>query len=330
VSQENDTPPHQSAATWQLLGGRFALLLNEERAILQAGSSRNLAVFFAHWNCDEPDLGYLQQEKDRRRALVREARLSAALYAHCFDPKVIAADETNFGFFCLFALRATTLDFHERLQTLMTEAGNALEHSESTKGKWCWLHHLFRYLQESESELVIMANERNGVISKVCEASVALCAWLERLEHERAAKKDEQTSPAQKSEKTVQGVGSEPIEANATSWTEIEIAFTSDERVEICIGAAGRETRNFAELGFEDRRNGIPAKAWVMLRVLAEAGGEIPRPLPGPDRAMVQKRLQEIREKLQSSFGIESDPIPFNGTTYKASFKISCRRSVDT
>ena len=204
MSQENDTPPHQSAATWQLLGGRFALLLNEERAILQAGSSRNLAVFFAHWNCDEPDPGYLQQEKDRRRALVREARLSAALYAHCFDPKVIAADETNFGFFCLFALRGTPLDFQERLQTLMTEAGNALEPTESTKGMWCWLHHLFRYLQESESELVAMANARNGVISKVCEASVAFCACLERLEHERAAQKDEQPSPAQKSEKPVQ------------------------------------------------------------------------------------------------------------------------------
>jgi hypothetical protein len=105
------------------------------------------------------------------------------------------------------------------------------------------------------------------------------------------------------------------------SWQEIEISFLSDERVQICSGH-DRKTHNYGELGFADRRSGKPNRAWVMLREAAKKNGTIPRPSPGKDRAMIQKRMQEIRKKLRIHLRIETDPIPFNGSSYQTSFKI--------
>ncbi len=113
------------------------------------------------------------------------------------------------------------------------------------------------------------------------------------------------------------------------SWQELEIAFLSDERVEICCGGTSRKTYNYAELGFQDRRNEKPNRAWVMLREIARKTGTMPQPSPGTGRAMIQKRMEEIREKLRGHFGIETDSIPFNGSSYQTSFKISCRASFD-
>ena len=123
----------------------------------------------------------------------------------------------------------------------------------------------------------------------------------------------------------------ETQEANSrNSWDEVEIAFLSDERIEIWVGGKHRSTHNYGELGFEDRRTGKPNLAWVMLRELAKERGTIPQPQAGQHRAMVQKRIEEIREKLRNHFGIEGDPIPFNGSAYQSGFAISCRESFDT
>jgi hypothetical protein len=114
------------------------------------------------------------------------------------------------------------------------------------------------------------------------------------------------------------------------TWNEIEIAFLSEERVEIRNGSNGQTTYNYGELRFEDRRNGKPSGSWVILRELAQRGGDMPRPPAGKARAAAQKRIEEIREKLRAHFKIDGDPIPFNGSTYKTSFKVSCRQSFET
>lgn len=114
------------------------------------------------------------------------------------------------------------------------------------------------------------------------------------------------------------------------SWQEIKITFLSDERVEICCGATERKTYNYGELGFEDGRNGTPNNAWIKLREMADNGGTIPRPSAGKQRAMVQKRVEEIRRSLQVHFKIDTDPIPFNGSVYQTSFKIGRRPCSDT
>jgi hypothetical protein len=113
------------------------------------------------------------------------------------------------------------------------------------------------------------------------------------------------------------------------SWQKIEISFLSDERVEICKGSK-RETLNYSEFGFADRRNGKPNRAWVMLRDLSGRDGAIPTSeIQGNGLAQLQKRIEEIRKRFRSHFGINTDSIPFNGTSYRVSFKLTRRPSFD-
>jgi len=119
--------------------------------------------------------------------------------------------------------------------------------------------------------------------------------------------------------------------AKAATWEEIEILFLSDERVQILNGM-NRETRNYAEFGFEDGRTGRPNQAWEALRVLAQQRGvlqdgtAVNQPWP-----KVEKRIQEIRKVFRDHFGISADPIPFvEGVGYQARFKVSCAPSFET
>lgn len=115
----------------------------------------------------------------------------------------------------------------------------------------------------------------------------------------------------------------------AKTWKQIEITFLSDERIQVFNGDV-RQTYNYDEFGFADRRNGKPDAAWGMLLQMTNAGGTIPRPQPGKDKAKKQKRIEEIRKRLKALWKIEADPIPFNGNTYQASFKIRRRSSFDS
>ena len=119
-------------------------------------------------------------------------------------------------------------------------------------------------------------------------------------------------------------------EIGATNWEEVEIWFLSDERVQTYVG--GRtETRNFAEMGFEDGRTGKPNLAWVTLRSLATSGGTLPRASPGGARASLQKQTQALRSVLRTLFRILDDPLPaVEGAGYRARFKIGCRPSFKT
>src|SRR5262249_36496551 len=58
----------------------------------------------------------------------------------------------------------------------------------------------------------------------------------------------------------------------ATKWEDVEISFLSEERIEIRIRDQ-RQTLNYSEAGFEDRRTGKPSLAWRTLWQLAEWDG---------------------------------------------------------
>ena len=79
-------------------------------------------------------------------------------------------------------------------------------------------------------------------------------------------KKQAEPSLAGNSRKTAQTAEGKPTNGpdRPTSWRDIEIAFLSDERVEICCGSE-RKTYHYNEFGFEDRRDGKPSLAWGML-----------------------------------------------------------------
>lgn len=137
----------------------------------------------------------------------------------------------------------------------------------------------------------------------------------------------EQSGPKEKPRKLLPAPRKAQEHKPGMDWKDIAISFLSDERVEICAGANNRQTYNYGELGFEDRRSEKPNEAWETLRNMAATNGMLPRPEPGKDKVIVQKRIQEIRKRLRQHFGIASDPIPFNGSNYLASFKIKCKQS---
>jgi hypothetical protein len=114
-------------------------------------------------------------------------------------------------------------------------------------------------------------------------------------------------------------------------WPDIEISFLSDERVQIRSGQQN-ETFNYGELGFVDRRDGKPRRAWILLRHLAESDGTI---RDGTALQMswpqVEKGIQEIRQLLRQHFGLSGNPLPFaEGNGYRALFRIVRARSYDS
>jgi len=116
-----------------------------------------------------------------------------------------------------------------------------------------------------------------------------------------------------------------------TKWEDFEIRFTSDERVQITV-AGQHETRNYSEMGFEDKRSRKPNLAWQTLRLLAEKRGIIHESSNKKrDWPRVEKRIQEIRKTLRELYKIPDDPLPYvKGTGYRARLQISCSPSYQT
>lgn len=106
------------------------------------------------------------------------------------------------------------------------------------------------------------------------------------------------------------------------SFTELEIRFTSDERVQL-FWNGHQETRNFIELGFEDERaKEKPVQAWHTLRELAQSQGVLRRSM-GRQATRLEKRIGEIRRRLRKFFQTKDDPFEFNRRErfYKARFR---------
>ena len=121
-------------------------------------------------------------------------------------------------------------------------------------------------------------------------------------------------------------------EQSIQQWADLEIRFISDERVQIFIQGRAGDTRNFAEMGFQDDRgNGRkPNAAWAVLRALAEHNGTLPAEAV-LGRQAIQKRAQAIRKVLYAQFGLTENPILFvRRTGYVAAFKITRSPACDT
>jgi len=197
-----------------------------------------------------------------------------------------------------------------------------------------WLELLRREsaaFQFSEGRLSIKGKEYtslSGKIRDLCGASAVYCTRRARDEiGSRLIKRDHRpgNSPAPV---TTQ---SDDILPKA-EWEDIEIRFLSEERVQIFIRGKAADTKNFAEMGFEDRRGsgGKPKQAWHLLKALSQNDGMIPAAAICGQQAM-QKRAQEVRDLLSSRFHITEDPLPFvEGRGYKTRFKISRSPACDT
>jgi len=127
---------------------------------------------------------------------------------------------------------------------------------------------------------------------------------------------------------------------------DVSIIFLSEERVQVKRGDE-YSTLNYAEFGFEDKRNGKPDQAWVLLRAMAENKGvlqkqdrRVPESVlkPARDRdkelhraieaqarqwAKTQKHVETIRKRLREHFRIlDGDPIPSTAAGYQTAFQL--------
>ncbi len=127
---------------------------------------------------------------------------------------------------------------------------------------------------------------------------------------------------------------------------DVSIIFLSEERIQVKRGDA-YSTLNYAEFGFEDKRNGKPDQAWVLLRAMAEDKGVLRKPerrvpeavlKPAMDRdkelhralevqarqwAKTQKHVETIRKRLREHFQIpDADPIPATAAGYQTAFQL--------
>lgn len=185
-------------------------------------------------------------------------------------------------------------------------------------------------------------------------------AWLADFKSGRTESFSGDAAGGTSAQTTLAATDGNGADRTDASWQDIEIWFLGDHRVEIRAGAKN-ETRNYAELGFADRRakrgqQPKPNQAWMILRKMAENNGIVragattvgvfqktekrvlTRELASNSRAgsravwsKVEKRIGEIRRALKGHFGITTDPVPFvRGTGYQAAFKIGCRPSFRT
>lgn len=120
-----------------------------------------------------------------------------------------------------------------------------------------------------------------------------------------------------------------PTPAGA-GWADVSLRFTSEFQAQITV--AGRtEVRNYAEMGFEDRRREIPDSAWELLRKFAENGGTIgnSQQANGAPWPVVEKRVQILRKRLRQLFQIPDDPFePYRrAKCYRAKFHIESARA---
>ena len=126
--------------------------------------------------------------------------------------------------------------------------------------------------------------------------------------------------------------GETPTEKPQLRWQDIQIRFTSDFQVQITT-PQGSETRNYAEMGFEDQRKqkvggSKPTQGWVVFKGLAIKDGVLEtEELTGKERGRLEKAIQNIREKLRSTFSPvpEGDPIQWDrrGRCFRAMFSAS-------
>lgn len=122
----------------------------------------------------------------------------------------------------------------------------------------------------------------------------------------------------------------------AQRWEDIEITFLSDFRIQVKIGSEIQSPLTFAEMDFHSKKNvRTPVAAWVALRQLAECGGSLRAARDGRLWAVVEKRVQEIRSRFKTLFGLSDDPFTFtkrtrqnpDGAGYCAKFRILCHQS---
>jgi hypothetical protein len=82
-------------------------------------------------------------------------------------------------------------------------------------------------------------------------------------------------------------------------------------------------TKNYQQMGFENKKNGLPTKAWKTLLDASQVGGEIS--YDNSYRSKVEKSVQALRKTFRALFpGVPDDPLPIDkkNNIYKFKFHL--------
>lgn len=114
-----------------------------------------------------------------------------------------------------------------------------------------------------------------------------------------------------------------------TTWENITMIFTTDNKVEIRVGKHTHST-NFADMGFSDgRKIGKPNMLWALLKLFAMKNGSLPPSDPDAnDRYKKQKQL--LADHLKEYFAIEYDPFKPYSKTHGYAMKMVIFMEEDT
>ncbi|HHT9112198.1 MAG: hypothetical protein HZA47_04890 [Planctomycetes bacterium] len=110
-----------------------------------------------------------------------------------------------------------------------------------------------------------------------------------------------------------------------TQWHEVKISFTDNENVSISVRGGRSERKNYAEMGFKDKKTCKPVKSWNTLLYFSEKeclkySQDI--------KSKTEKAIQDLRKRLKAYFRIVGDPIVLEHG-YKPVFKV-CKSENDS
>lgn len=113
-----------------------------------------------------------------------------------------------------------------------------------------------------------------------------------------------------------------------TTWAQITLRLTASETV-ICNGPTVARQMDPADFGMKSRKNAKPTAAWTLFVAIAAARG-ILQPHGGAPAEQLKKQKQILAKHLQSTFGIQDDPIMWDERqrAYVASFVVRDERTL--
>jgi len=103
-----------------------------------------------------------------------------------------------------------------------------------------------------------------------------------------------------------------------TQWHEVKISFIDNENVSIGVRGGRSERKNYAEMGFKNKKTCKPVKSWYTLLAFSEKGC---LKYSQSVKSKTEKDIQDLRKRLKTYFGIQGDPIILEGG-YRPVFKV--------
>jgi hypothetical protein len=108
-------------------------------------------------------------------------------------------------------------------------------------------------------------------------------------------------------------------------WEELVIDFVERDVVNIRFRGQTRRLEP-EQLDMKNRKNGRPTLQWILMQQMALGGGQLAWSNPGAT-TRVKKQKQELSNKLKAAFGVEGDPIEWDGDNNAYVARLALRAS---